>query len=230
MIMEKQLEHKIKEAFQKQDESFDYEKKDELWNRISGHVSRAKVVPAFWRVAAVILALIAFGVAFAAISISQSQSKKIVEVNYQNLKLKNIIDSLQSVNPEKIVETQYIEKEKIVYRKIEQLSDENETADIEIKSFEKEILNLNEILKNTSSELQFTRDSLKIAFANIEKLMNRNINEPDYKGPNFKLKTERVKDQLQTEQMESSPKMKVQLFKIQDSNMKFDMNSTLLKK
>jgi len=91
-------------------------------------------------------------------------------------------------------------------------------------------LNLNEILKNTSSELQFTRDSLKIAFANIEKLMNRNINEPDYKGPNFKLKTERVKDQLQTEQMESSPKMKVQLFKIQDSNMKFDMNSTLLKK
>jgi len=56
MIMEKQLEHKIKEAFQKQDESFDYEKKDELWNRISGHVSRAKVVPAFWRVEAVILA------------------------------------------------------------------------------------------------------------------------------------------------------------------------------
>ena len=228
--MEKQWEHKIKEAFQKKDESFKYEKKDELWNRISGYVGQTKGVATFWRVAAIFLALIAFSGTFAAISIYQKQFEKIEIVETQNSKLKCIVDSLQNIEPEKITEIKYIEKEKIVYREIEQSSMENNDSEIQIINLENKILQLNEVLESTSNELQITRDSLNFAYAELQNSKTDRKNKTELKTSNFKLKIERVQEQLQPAIIESSPKMKVQLFKIQDNNIKFDMNSTLLKK
>lgn len=222
--MEKQWEHKIKEAFQKKDESFTYEKNEELWNQIYGYVGQTKGVATFWRVAAIFLALIAFSGSFAAFSTYQKQFERIEIVETQNSKLKCIVDSLRDIDPEKITEIKYIEKDIIVYRKIEQPSMENNNSEILIKDLENEILQLNQVLESTSYELQITKDSLNFAFAELKN------SKTEFKTSNFKLKTERVQDQLQPAIIESSPKMKVQLFKIQDNNIKFDMNSTLLKK
>ena len=228
--MEKQWEHKIKEAFQKKDESFTYEKKEELWNRISGYVVQIKGVAPFWKAAAIFLALIAFSGSFAAFSTYQKQFKRMEIVETQNLRLKSIVDSLQNIEPEKIIETKYIEKEKIVYRNIVRSPMEINDSEIQIKNLENKNFQLRQVLDSTSNELQIARDSLIFAFAELENSKTDSKNKAELKTSNFKLKTERVQDQLQPVIEESSPKMKVQLFKIQDNNIKFDMNSTLLKK
>jgi hypothetical protein len=228
--MEKQWEHKIKEAFQKKDESFTYEKKEELWNRISGYVGQTKGVATFWRVAAIFLALIAFSGSFAAFSTYQKQFEKIETVEAQNSKLKFIVDSSQNIEPEIITEIKFIEKEKIVYREVEQSSTGNNDSEIQIKNLENKIFQLNQVIESTSFELQTTRDSLDFAYAEMENSKTDSKNKTEIKTSNFKLKTERVQNQLQPVIIESPPKMKVQLLKIQDSNINFDMNSTLLKK
>ena len=228
--MEKQWEHKIKEAFQKKDESFTYDKKEELWNRISGHVIQTKRVANFWRVAAIFLALIAFSGSYAAFSTYQKQLEKIEIVETQNSKLKSIVDSLQNIEPEKITEIKYIEKEKIVYREVEQSSIENNDYEIQIKNLENKIFQLNKVLESTSYELQTTRDSLNFVYAELENYKTDSNVKTEYRTSIFKLKRERVQEQLQPTIIESSPKLKVQLFKLQENNIKFDMNSTLLKK
>ena len=228
--MEKQWEHKIKEAFQKKDESFTYEKKEELWNQISGHVIQTKGVATFWRVAAIFLALIAFSGSYAAFSTYQKQLEKIEVVETQNSKLKSIVDSLQNIEPEKITEIKYIEKEKIVYREVEQSSFENNDSEIQIKNLENKIFQLNKVLESTSYELETTRDSLNFVYAELENYKTDSNVKTKNRTSIFKLKTERVQEQLQPTIIESSPKLKVQLFKLQENNIKFDMNSTLLKK
>lgn len=223
--MEKQLEHKIKQAFQKKDANVSYNKKDELWERISKETAQSKGVAIFWRVAAIFLVLVSVSGLFAAVVVFNNQNKKLTEIENRNIKLQQVADSLLNIKPEKITEIQIVEKEKLVYKEVLVPVENKQTYDIEIVNLENEIEKLNDQLLLSKQNLQLTKDSLLFA---REESKKQHI--PEKKKPNFQLKPEKVKDKNQPNLIEQSPKMKLQIFKNQSNNMKFDTNSTLLKK
>src|SRR5680860_486576 len=99
--MEQHWEHKIADAYRAKDENSIYPKKDELWSRISNGIEHSKGVAAFWKVAAIIFALVTFGGAFAAISVLKNQNEKWIKIENQNIKMQHKVDSLMNIKPEK---------------------------------------------------------------------------------------------------------------------------------
>ena len=228
--MEQPLENRIAEAFHKKDSASSYKKKDELWQKIVLLLAAKKGVATFWRVAAVILALITFGGAFAAITIFENEKVKLADLEKKNRQLEIVIDSLQNVMSEKVTEIKIVEKEKIIYRDVRIPAQKNDNSSAETSILEEEIAQLTKRLNNTSSELQETRASLDSALAdlaNLNKVKSKTSEEPNQ---DFRLKPERLKDQMQEIKTEPSPKMKLQFLKVPNENMKYDTNSSLLKK
>ena len=228
--MEQHWEHKIAEAYKAKDAKISYENKDELWSKISGGMAHSKGVVAFWKVAAIFLALVMFGGAFAAVSILNNQNIKLAEIENQNLKLQGVVDSLMNIKPVKVIEIQVVEKEKLIYKEVVVQAKKDQTFDSDVLKMEVEIKQLNEQLLTSKKNNLLTMDSLMFARSEIENRKNIEQNISEKKKQNFKLKPEKVKDQMQQNLMDPTPKMKIQLFKIQDNNIKYDTNSTLLKK
>jgi len=229
--MEMQWEHKVKEAFQKRDENFPFNNKDNLWQRISEVLNRKRVVPAFWRVAAIVLALLSIGGAFAGISHIQTQNDKLVKKENQNRGLQIYIDSLNNIKPQVITEVSVVEKEKIVYQEVEKIVyRSSDTTETQNTNLELKINQLQEELLLAYQQLQLTKDSLHFALTSAEEPAIRSNMVSGVSRPVFSLKTEKVKEQMYPVKTEVSPKMKLQLLKIQENNVKYDINSTLLKK
>lgn len=224
--MEKQLEHKIKQAFQKKDENSSFAKKDELWFSISNEIGSSKGVATFWKVAAVVLALITFGGAFATVSVLRNQKEKLTEIEGQGLKLQHLVDSLMNIEPETITEIQIVEKEKLVYKEILVPVNRGQTYELEKGELKNEVKQLNEELLKWKQNLQLVTDSLRIARAEIETGKHEKTVRTEENKHNFKLKTEKAKDQEQPNLIKQTPKLKLQLFKTQSGNMKFDTSYT----
>lgn len=227
--MEQQLENRIAKAFHKKDSAYSYKKKDELWQRIV-LLSGKKGVAAFWRVAAVILALITFGGAFAAITVFENGKNKLTESEKINQQLEFVIDSLKNVVPEKIIEEKIIEKEKIVYRDVIKTFENTIDKSAGQNILKDEVDQLTDLLKKTNLELKVTRDSLDFAMIEIGNLNTIRTQTRVEPTKDFRIKPERVKDQMQEIITEPSPKMKLQLFKVPNENVKYNPNATFLKK
>jgi hypothetical protein len=228
--MEQQWEHKIAEAYNTKDANTTYPNKDKLWNRISGEIRNFKGGSTLWKVAAILLVFVMFGGVFASISVLNTQNKKMAEIENRNLKLQHTVDSLLNIVPEKITEIQIVEKEKLIYKEVFVPVQNESTVRIESAKPEAEIKKLNEQLLVLKQNNQSIKDSLLIALSEIkmqEKITQDNSEEKRIK---FKLKPEKVKDQMQENITGPTPKMKIQLFKLQKTDIKFDTNSTLLKK
>lgn len=227
--MEQPLENRIAEAYRKKDEAYSYKNKEELWQRISQQTTK-KGVAAFWRVAAIFLALIAFGGAFAAISVYKTGEKNVAEWEMKNRQLESIVDSLQNLVPEKITEVQIVEKEKIVYRDVIKTIETNVNYSAAFTAMENEVVLLTKKLNETNLALKEKQDRLELAFLEIEALNSRLEKEQEEQIKEFRLKPERVKDQMKELKTEPSPKMKLQLLKVPNENINYDLNSSLLKK
>ncbi len=227
--MEQPLEDRIAEAYRKKDGAYSYKNKEELWQRISQQTTK-KGVAAFWRVAAIFLALIAFGGAFAAISVYKTGEKNVAEWEIKNRQLESIVDSLKNVIPEKITEVQIVEKEKIVYRDLIKTSETNANYSAAFKAMENKVIQLTKNLNETNLELKEKQDRLEMALLQIETLNARNEKQQAEQIKDFRLKPERVKDQMKELKTEPSPKMKLQLLKVPNQNINYDLNSSLLKK
>lgn len=226
-----QWEHKVKEAFHKRDENFSFNNKENLWKRISEKISREKLVPAFWRVAAVMLALLAIGVAIAGISHVRIQNDKLAKSENKNIELQNYVDSLKKSKPQVITEVRVVEKEKVVYQEVEKnINQSADSSELQVTNLQVRIDQLQEELLLTNQQLQITKDSLHYAISTAEEPVLLTNNLSGDSGPVFSLKTEKVKEQMYPVKTEVSPKMKLQLLKIQENNVKYDINSTLLKK
>ncbi len=228
--MEQQLDRKIKNAYHAKDENTSYANSELLWNRISTEIGHKKGVAAFWRVAAIFLALLSFGGVFAAVSLIKNQNKKITEIEIENVKLQIVVDSLMNIQPEKFTEIQIVEKEKLVYKEIFVPVEKERVIKYETKNSNKDFFQLTQQLNNTVSELKITKDSLTLALTALDKLKRRVAKEQEKNVVNFKLKTQMIENQMRPTKSESSPKMKLQIFKLQEDNLKYDINSTLLKK
>lgn len=228
--MEQQWEHKIADEYKAKDAKTSYSKKEELWTRISSSMPNSKGLAAFWKVAAILLALVMFGGVFAAISVWNSQNEELIAFENKYEKLQLVVDSLMNMEPVKITEIQVLEKEKIIYKEvivIVEKETKNGTKNIKLTA---EVEKLNEQLFTSKQNHQLTKDSLLIAHLEIKNQKKLEENILEEKKLNFKLKPEKVIDQMQQNLQESTPKMKLQLFKLQDTNVKFDTNSTLLNK
>lgn len=228
--MEKRLEHKIKEAFQKKDQNFIYKNKEKLWTTISGRLNRRSGVAPFWRIAAVILALLSFGVVFGSAIIIQNNSNNRIVLENRNQFLLQTIDSLLLVKPEIIVETKWREKEKTVYRDVVLNVPDDSISKAKIELLETENSGLRNQLLNTKSTLTETKNNLDLALAKLADLNELENKTAETETSKFKLKTEMVKEQMQPVKTDANPKMKFKILKIQNDNIKFDTNSTLLKK
>ena len=227
--MEMQWEHKIKEAFHKRDENSSFKNKDNLWKRISENIGKSKGIPVFWRAAAIVLAFLFMGGAFASITRMNEQKNKLAESRNTNRQLHLIIDSLQNTEPVVVTETQFIEKEKIVYREIQSLP-KAEEKEQKINELQNDNLQLREQITAAYNDLKTVRDSLRMIRIDLESKPKFTQTITEHDEQRFTLKTERVKEQLQPVSSELAPPLRVQLLKIQDKNIRYETNSTLLKK
>ena len=225
-----QWEHKIRKAYQHRDENYAFENKKALWKRISQELEHGNGVAAFWKVAALVFAFLLVGGAFAAFSWFDTQNKRLTQSKRANQELKCMLDSLQNTKPAIITEIQVVEKEKVVYREIDDFKHKQIQFERTINQLENERKQLQQQINAANNELTAVRDSLVTALALLE-------NETENKGPDetksdswFSLKTKGVTEQLQPVSSGFSPGMKIQLFKIQDKNIKYDTGATLFKK
>jgi len=229
--MEKNLEHKIKEAIQRKDEQVKYPSKDELWTRIVKSRNEKRGVSAFWRIAAILFALFFITGAFAGImTISKSQNLN-NELSNENIRLKHHLDSLQNIQPETITETKIVEKEVPVYIRserqaensdmdkivIEELRNRNSSLQIQISNEREKFQNEIDSLKN---ELQALKTEIQISTATVQ--TNK---EPDV----IELKSENYDTLYQQKPSAESPKIKLQLFNNPAQQEKIQINSSIFK-
>ena len=228
--MEQQLDRKIKDTYYAKDENTSFANSELLWNRISTEMGHKKGIPAFWKVAAIFLVLLSFGGIFAAVSLIKNQNEKIIKIEIENVKLQIVVDSLMNIKPEKFTEIQIVEKEKLVYKEIFVPVEKERIIEYETKKADKYFFQLTQQLNNTISELQITKDSLTLTLTALDKLKRRVVKEQQKNIRNFKLKTQMIETQMRPTKSESSPKIKLQIFKLQEDNLKYDINSTIFKK
>lgn len=226
--MEQQWEHKIKNTYQTQDANASFARKEELWLRIAD--GREKGVAAFWRIAAIFFAILLFGGVFASPGILNKHKLERQLLENKNRKLDLVVDSLLNVQPEKVTEIKLVETKKIVYKTVEVLKpspDFNETKNdklvLENKNLSSDILQL-------KKQLELKNDSLLIARNDSQTQKNETLEPPKPKDYSFKLKAEKVPDRLKSDLIKTNPELKLQLFNSQKNNIKFDTNSTLLRK
>ncbi len=218
--MEEHMESKIAAAFQKKDQQKSFPNKEVLWHKIDSIRNQRKLVPVFWRAAAIIIAFFLFGSVVATIIIHTADVKKYKSAEIKNSFLQNQLDSITNLPPQILTEIQYVEKEKIIYRstkisatKPNQLIEENTTLKTENNILQKKIQTITENYETKISSLEEL-----LTLANQEKtetIINTKNPSKDtvIKRPQFLFKPTSVNEKLQQPIINSAPKMEVKLFK-----------------
>jgi len=226
--MEQQWEHKIKKAYLEKDKSASFTRKDALWGRLA--VAKPKGVILFWKVAAVFFGILLLGGVFAATTLHNRLNEKYGILETRNKELGLLVDSLKNSHPKIITEIQIVEKEKVIIKKVEVLKfvDQKErdgitTVNNENEQLKNRILQLEELLVLANDSLKWVQtEQIKTPVSRDEK--------PEQQKANFKLKTEKVKDQMKTDLVQKTPELKLQFFKSKEDGVQFDVSSTLMKR
>jgi len=232
--MEKNLEHKIAEAFQNKDASTKYPGKEELWNRISNAQNSNAGVLGFWRAAAVILAMFFIGGAFSSILFINKKTNQLVQSERLNSELQNTVDSLLSITTETITEIKYIEKEVQVFVPFEKKLDKSEFEKEKILALQNENIQLRKQSKTEAGVWQNKTDSLVRELLVLNKMLEEKNNAADEIEKAQKnvveLKPEKYEMPLQQPTQSANPKLKIQIFPNPVEKTNFDMNTSIFKK
>ena len=232
--MEKNLEHKIAEAYQKRDNEIYYPNKKELWDRISKEHQSKSGVHGFWRIAAILFAVFFITGAFAGFVLLKKNLKQLATVEKSNYELRIIVDSLQNVSPRTITEVKYIKEEVKVFVPVENKIISNKADKEQFLTLQNENNRLNKQFETESAIWKNKTDSL------LQELvaLNNTLNEKEktknkVKTPSsnvVELKPEKYEMPLQQPAHSANPKLKIQIFQNPDEKTNFDMNSSILKK
>lgn len=230
--MEKNLEHKIKEAYKKKDSTVEYSRRDELWKRIEQQQNSRKGVVAFWRIAAILFAIFFITGAFAGMMIISKSQNRNDELASENIRLKNHLDSLQHIQPKVITETKIVEKEVPVYIR----TDRPAKSTGEDKSIIEELRNRNNALQLQlnieNTNLRNEIDSLKYELLSLKSETQKNVKPATQttKEPGvIKLKSENYDTLYQKKPNTENPKIKLQLFNNPAQKEQVQMNSSIFK-
>jgi hypothetical protein len=232
--MEKNVELKVKEAFQNRDATVEYERKDELWERISNGQKLNTGVNMMWKIAAVLFAVFLITGAFAVFLSTKKLQKQLTDSEKRNFELNLIIDSLQKVTTLSGTEIKYIEKEVKVFVPVENkvMSDVIEKQQFENlkqennllkKQLDFEMINWQNKTDSLVRELLVLNNLLEQNTSYSEKLKNTQTNVVE-------IKPDKYEPPLQQKLQSSNPKLKIQLFPNSTGKTKFDMNTSIFKK
>lgn len=232
--MEKNLEHKIAEAYQKKDNEIYYPKKKELWDKISKEHQSKSVVHGFWRIAAILLAVFFITGAFAGFVLLKKNLNQLATVEKSNCELRLIVDSLQNISPRTITEIKYIKKELKVFVPVENKINSNKVEQEQFLALKNENSRLNKQLVIEKTIWKNKTDSLLqeiVALNNTLKEKEKTQNKVKNPSTNVvELKPEKFEMPLQQPTHSANPKLKIQIFQNPDEKTDFDMNSSILKK
>lgn len=225
--MEEHLEHKIATAIQNEDGQFSFQNKEALWLQINAARFPKRVVPIFWKIAAVFLVFFLFGSVFAGLFYTSQITKEMEQLETSNMEFRNTIDSLRSLEPTIMKEVEYVEKEKTVYVKevVKPISTTNEELD-EIENLRNEIQQITNQYQNEISELTQHVNSLE-----TEKLLavkNKQAQDSANNKPTFILKPSSPKEEMQNPIRVKAPKMELKFFNNAMKNSKVDANTSIL--
>lgn len=117
-----------------------------------------------------------------------------------------------------------LKRKKIVYRDTKVLKEENIIKEVSSEDLENEIIKLRSQLKLNEQNIEIIKDSLILAQNELSRLVSEKEGNQEEVITGFKLKTERIQDQMQPVKADGTPKMKVQILKIQD-NIKYETGS-----
>ena len=232
--MEKHLEHRIADEFQKKDADTNYLRKEELWNRISNARNLKKRVHSFWRIAAVLLAVFFITGAFANFQVINAKLKQLAEAEKKTFKLQNTLDSLLNNTPGTITEIKYIEKEVKVFVPVEKDLATNKSENELLEKLKQENIQIKKQWKTETEIWQNKADSLLLELIALNKRteINSGVTEKVETPASgvVELKPEKFEVPLQQMPKTENPKMKIRLFSNPGEKTNFDMNSTILKK
>jgi len=226
--MEQPLDLKIRNAYLAKDKNTSFARKEELWGRISG--AKIKGVAVFWKIAAIFLGMLLFGGVFASLGILNKQKLKRQFLENKNIKLEQVVDSLLNVQPKIVTEIKLVETEKIIYKKVEVVKLKKDLVEKNDSVKVKEIEKLKSDFLQLTKQLELLNDSLLIARNNLRTSGSKNREPSKSSEYSFKLKPEKVQDQLKPDLLKSNHGFKLQLFNSQNDNIKYDTNSTLFRK
>lgn len=230
--MEKNLEHKIKEAFQKKDSTVTYSRKDELWNRMENHRNAKKGVAAFWRIAAVLLAIFFITGAFAGIRVIFKTQHLNYELTNENIQLKYAVDSLTNIQPEVITETKIVEKEVPVYLPAKTQSNSSNEYKTRIEELNKRNSALQNQLNIANTNLRNEIDSLRnelLALKSANQNRANQVKQTKKESDVIKLKSENYDTLYQKKPNSENPKIKLQIFNNPAQKEQVQMNSSIFK-
>ncbi len=232
--MEKNLEHKIAEAYQKKDAEINYPKKKELWDRISKEHQSKSVVHGFWRIAAILIAVFFITGAFAGFVLLKKNLKQLATVEKSNYELRTIVDSLQNASPRTITEIKYITEEVKVFVPVENKINSNMVEKEQFFALKNENSRLNKQFEIETAIWKNKTDSLLqelVVLNNTLKEKEKTQNKVKNPSSNVvELKPEKYEMPLQQPTHSANPKLKIQIFPNPDEKTNFDMNSSILKK
>ena len=191
-----------------------------------------RLVPVFWRAAAVVLAFFLFGGLFASVYTYMGQKHKINELTNKNHQLIQQLDSLKQVSPTVVTEVKYLDKEHIIY--VKQPETKAGIATNAEKTGDKELSGLKDEIKAIEKAHQQEIDKLKHQLADYESELlaqkSRQENDSANTRPYFQLKPSGVKEEMQNPIKISSPKMELKLFNNSMEDRNIDSNISLMKK
>ena len=230
--MEKNLEHKIKKAFEEKDSKSEYPFKPEMWKRIESVRKKDRSVPLFWRIASIFLVIVLLSGVFAGIVLINNNNRKMNQLKNENEKLILLIDSLQSITPKVITETKVLEKEVPVYIRTEVKSQVDKQDISRIAELSQENNMLKTQLNVEKIKLQNQIDSLSGELLALKEINTKTF----YSGTETKkseiieLKSENYDTLYQQKPKPEYPKIKLRVFTNPAKEDQLQINSNIFNK
>ncbi|WP_319500066.1 hypothetical protein [uncultured Draconibacterium sp.] len=223
------LEHRIKTAFDSNDQKTSFAGKEQMWDRLDSELHGRKGVAAFWRIAAVFLGLLLTLGVVASLNIRAKQYAEMETANHEINRLQVLIDSLQTLPTQVRTEVQVVEKEKVVYRdRVVESNVPDETIKWQ-QNYQKAMDSL-QTLQTKNAAYKAEIDTL-----NEELLALKNQAETERVGSAqaanpFELKSERVELGPHQKPSLKSPEMEMKVFQKNFIENRNNLNSTIFKK
>ncbi len=227
------LEHNIKNAFVESDVNTTFSGKEAMWQRLDASMNKRKSVAVWWKVAAVFLGFILAGSVFANFKIRAKHQQQMAEMQMQNTRLKQAVDSLLVTSRQKIkTETKVVEK--IVYRDRIVAQETDSKNDFWHKKYQKlqdsTAVSLALQKRMYQDELDKMNDDLVAAKSELLAMQNQEKQEQVTTTEPFRLKGEQVKMEVQKKPTIKPSEMKLKIFPQSFSENKNNLNKTLFNK
>ncbi|WP_319230972.1 hypothetical protein [Draconibacterium orientale] len=223
------LEHRIKTAFDSNDQKTSFAGKEQMWDRLDSELHGRKGVAAFWRIAAVFLGLLLTLGVVASLNNRAKQYAEIETANHEINRLQVLIDSLQTLPTQVKIEVQVVEKEKVVCRDRVVESNVPDERQKWQRNYQKAMDSL-QTLQTKNAAYKAEIDTLNEELLALKNQAETESAELAQSANPFELKSERVELGVQQKPALSNPEIKLKVFPKNFSETKNDLNKTLFKK